>query len=369
MLTMVRSLLTDFTALLLLCTVCAGAFAEEYDVDSRTGFRMERYRGPVPVSAPGAITVDTAFMRTALAEGSFVLIDVYPPKGLGPDPISGHWVTPETRESLPNTTWLPEVGRGHLEPDYEDYFRRNLQQLTNHNTSTPIVFFCTADCWQSWNASVRASQWGYTKVHWYPTGTDGWQEEGGDVLTVEPVNFLATPNEQSSKELAAVFPTQARILLNNKAGDSIDIGSIQFQPAENGEYGIKVSVESDSFNDHFLSMRPFKCLDGAAEWFCHQPYLYPLNNIITEDDVTDLEYQLLFIRKTAKEFGIDAWNGLYFKLARGDDGLWHGHLLEGDLNVLQSPPPSGVKPIDLAEFIDAETDERRFTGITLQPTP
>jgi len=115
-------------------------------------------------------------------------------------------------------------------------------------------------------------------------------------------------------------------------------------------------------------MRPFRCLDGAGEWFCYQPYPYPLDNVITVDDVTDLEYHLLFIRKTPKEFGIDAWNGLYFQLSLHDDGLWRGQLLEGDLNVLQSPPEENPKPIDLSEFIDADLENRRYIGLTLQPT-
>jgi len=223
------------------------------------------------------------------------------------------------------------------------YFRRNLIRLSANDLTTPIVFFCTADCWQSWNASVRASQWGYTAVHWYPTGSDGWTEAGGELIP------------------------EARILITDQAGESFDIGRVQFVSGEAGQYGIDVEVESELFNDHFLSMRPFKCLDGAAEWYCHQPYLYELNNVVTEDDVSDLEYQLLFIRKSAKEFGIDAWNGLYFKLARGEDGIWRGTLLEGDLNVLQSPPPEGVKPIDLFEFIDADIDQRRYIELTLQP--
>jgi len=165
--------------------------AEDYAVDANTGLRMERYRAPVPESVPGGTTVNTAFMQAAATEQGLVLIDVYPPKGLGPDPITGDWVTPEVRTSLPNATWLPDVGRGFLEPELEDYFQRNLKHLSNNNLEAPLVFFCTADCWQSWNASVRAHQWGYTNVHWYPTGTDGWAEEGGALVTVAPVNFFA----------------------------------------------------------------------------------------------------------------------------------------------------------------------------------
>ena len=344
---------------LLLCS--AIAHAEDYKVDAETGYRMERYRAPVPTSVPGAITVDTAFVKRSLENKTLTLIDVYPPTGLGPDPFSGEWITPDVRKTIPGATWLPDVGRGYLEPELEAYFRRNLIEITNNDLSAAIMFFCTSDCWQSWNASVRAHSWGYTNVHWYPTGSDGWREEGGEVTIVQPVNFLkGTPDE-------VVFPENARVLLSGKNSKAVDIGHITFGDNGTGEYGIDVEIDSESFNDHFLSMRPFKCIDDSAEWYCYQPYPYDLNNVVTINDVTDLEYHLLFIRKTAKEFGIDAWNGMYFQLTRHVDGVWRGQLLEGDLNVLQSPPESGNKPIDLSEFIEADADIRRFTEITLQP--
>jgi len=339
------------------------AQAEDYDVDAATGYRMERYRAPVPASVPGGSTIDTSFMQAAIRDESLVLIDVYPPKGLGPDPISGEWMTPEIRETIPGSVWLPNVGRGYLEPELEDYFRRNLSRITNDDTTAPIVFFCTSDCWQSWNASVRAHRWGYTNVHWYPTGSDGWSEQGGELVVVPPVNFF-----NDSIPDNADFPTEARIVLHASSGESVDIGRVNFAAIDNGRYKVNVEVEGPAFNDHFLSMRPFKCIDNAPEWFCYQPYPYKLDNVVTLDDVTDLEYHLLFIKKTAKEFGIDAWNGLYFQFSKHDDGLWHGKLLEGDFNVLQSPPENDVKPIDLFEFIDADPDQRRFIEITLQPS-
>lgn len=347
------------TFIFLLCSTVA--HAEEYDVDATTGFRMERYRAPVPSSVPGAKTVDTAFIKQGMENQSLTLIDVYPPTGLGPDPLSGEWITPDVRESLPGAIWLPDVGRGFLEPELEDYFRRNLIDITANDVNSAIVFFCTSDCWQSWNASVRAHSWGYTNVHWYPTGSDGWREEGGDVSVVQPVNFLKGTDDE------VIFPTEARVLLSGKEGEPLDIGQITFADNGDGQFGIDVEIDSDTFNNHFLSMRPFECIDDAAEWYCYQPYPYELNNVVTVDDVSDLEYQLLFIRKTQKEFGIDAWNGMYFKLAQNDDGQWRGKMLEGDLNVLQSPPEGNTKPIDLSEFIEADPDIRRFTEITLQP--
>lgn len=159
-------------------------------VDPVTGFRMEHYRRPVPDINPGIEVVNTARALQLQQSGKVVLIDVFPPRGLGADPLDGTWLTNDDYSTLPNAVWIPEVGRGHLEQEHIDYFTRNLQALTNHNKATPIMFFCTSDCWQSWNAARRARLWGYEHIFWYPAGSDGWFEEGNELQLAEPVNFI-----------------------------------------------------------------------------------------------------------------------------------------------------------------------------------
>ena len=375
-----RSLRQIIAILALTALFSAAAYAEEYQVDANTGYRMERYRAPVPESVPGGVTIDSSIAMKAHTEGNWVFIDVYPPRGLGPDPLDGHWVISEDRSSIPGATWLPEVGRGHLEPDAISYFRSNLEALTASDKSTPIVFYCTSDCWQSWNASVRATKWGYRAVKWYPLGTDGWLEDGGALEPVEPINFFEvaeTPirsgqaNVQSTgKALAqAAFPSNANIYLIDQAGDEWGIGTVEFSSTgENDEnYAINVSIEGPAFSDQFLSMRPFNCLAESSEWFCHLPYTYELNRTVTENDLTDLEYQLLFVWKSPKDFGIDAWNGIYYKLSKQDDGSLFGELLQGDLNVLASPPESNTYPINLNEFISEGNNKRRFPSLVIRP--
>lgn len=334
---------------------------QEYDVDPQTGFRMERYRAPVPASIPGGQVLTTADVQHLLAQrasgnDNTVFIDVYPPRGMGPDPIDGSWIITEEHQTIDGSIWLPEVGRGYLEPGHEDYFRRNLVTATQGDTSLPVLFFCTADCWQSWNAAVRAIQWGYTQVLWYPVGTDGWQEAGESLVDVQPVNYLG-----------ASFPDEAAVELVQADGQAVPIGHVQFASDDGEHAAIKVTVEGEAFTDQFLSMRPFNCITHDVEWFCHLPYDYPLNNVVTQDDLTDLEYQLLFILKSPTEFGIDAWNGVYYRLSPDDNGGWTGHLLQGDLNVLSSPPADGERPIALTEFIDDEADRRRFPTLRIKP--
>ena len=186
--------------LLLLPLLAQADAVQKYDVDPSTGFRMERYRAPVPADISGGNTLDNAAAVLLHDSGDAVFIDVYPPKGLGPDPLDGHWIITETRDSIPGAIWLPEVGRGHLEDDAMDYFSRNLDRLSKKNKAASLVFFCTADCWQSWNAARRAVQLGYSNIQWYPLGSDGWQEIGQPLTRVYPVNFLDDSTPDSGQD-------------------------------------------------------------------------------------------------------------------------------------------------------------------------
>lgn len=343
-------------------------------VDPETGFRMERYRAPVPDSIPGGTTLDTSGVQQHHADGTLIFIDVYPPKGLGPDPLDGHWVTSGSHESIPGSIWLPEIGRGFLEEGHEQYFRRNLVRLTGDSLDAPVLFFCTSDCWQSWNASKRAIDWGYTAVHWYPLGNDGWQEEGGNLIPVQPLNFLddSLPADADAENGSGVsrqtFAPEMRIALIDQAGEEHEIGKVSFSKAgADGSSGIVVDMDSEDFSDHFLSMRPFRCLTDESEWFCYLPYPYEIKNTVSADSLTDLEYHLLFILKLPSKFGIDAWDGLYYSLTLQDDGSIEGTLLQGDLNVLASPPEPGSYPVDLDEFIADGREDRRFPAIVIRP--
>ena len=339
------------------------AYAQDgYDVDPTTGLRMERYRAPVPADIPDGITLDNETASHLHTDGNMLFIDVYPPKGLGPDPLDGHWVTNEKRQSIPGAVWLPEVGQGTLSPEATDYFRRNLARLTNNELSAPLTFFCTSDCWQSWNASRRAIGWGYTAVHWYPLGSDGWLEAGHELQPVQPVNFL-----DDSTPTITTFPDTAQVILIDQQGGELPIGVVEFSTGNDLATGVNVEITNTRFEDQFLSMRPFKCLTESSEWFCYLPYTYELKRTITPEDLTELEYQLLFIWKSPKTFGIDAWNGVYYKLTMQDDGTISGQLLQGDLNVLADPPEPGSHPIDLSEFIDEGANNRLYPSLVIRP--
>lgn len=165
---------------------------------------------------------------------------------------------------------------------------------------------------------------------------------------------------------AAGFPETAGIYLIDSQQQETKIGDVSFTATASELTAVKVTMGTDSFTDHFLSMRPFRCIEGDTEWFCYLEYPYDLRMLVSEEDFSDLEYQLLFIRKTPSEFGIDAWNGLYYQLQLEADGTMTGQLLEGDLNSLQSPPAEKyAKPIDLNEFIEADNSRRLFPTLRI----
>lgn len=133
------------------------------------------------------------------------------------------------------------------------------------------------------------------------------------------------------------------VLLHPGDGEPIRIGSIRLIPDGDGQR-FELNLDSPRFEPRFLSMRPFRCLQGE-QTLCHLPYPYDWRRRITDADLTDLEYGLLFIRKSPEEYGIDPWNGLYYRLRRDGEGFT-GVLHEVDLDVLAVPPdPGDRRPI------------------------
>jgi PQQ-dependent catabolism-associated CXXCW motif protein len=155
------------------------------DVPEPDGYRGEPYRAPVPATLSGASVVGSAEAHALWDGGDAVFIDVLPrapkPANL---PEGTIWHQP-ARQSIPGAAWLPNVGYNALAPAEDAYFRDSLDQVAGDD-ATPLVFFCLADCWMSWNAATRALEYGYTEVHWYPEGTDGWTFEDYPTEPVEP---------------------------------------------------------------------------------------------------------------------------------------------------------------------------------------
>ncbi|PSL10020.1 PQQ-dependent catabolism-associated CXXCW motif protein [Marinobacterium halophilum] len=149
------------------------------------GFRIARYRSPTPDEAEGGQHLDTAAVQVLMQQTPApVLLDVQPVRWQ-----DGVFLQTQPRRNLPDSVWLPNVGLGELEPAWTSYFKGTLERITEGNSATPIIIYCTADCWMSWNAVKRAHSWGYTRLYWYAEGSDGWQEADLELVKAHPQPF------------------------------------------------------------------------------------------------------------------------------------------------------------------------------------
>ncbi len=138
------------------------------------GYRMDAYRAPVPATLKGATVIDTARAFALWKAGAAVFIDALPhaPK---PDGLPENVVWREQpRFDIPGGVWLPDTGFGAISDASQRYFELGLAKASGSDRNKPLVFYCLANCWMSWNAAKRAIALGYAHVSWYPEGTDGW---------------------------------------------------------------------------------------------------------------------------------------------------------------------------------------------------
>ncbi|MGF1610380.1 MAG: quinoprotein dehydrogenase-associated putative ABC transporter substrate-binding protein [Kiloniellales bacterium] len=165
-------------------TLVTEAVAEPAD------YRMDNYRAPTPATLAGA-TVDTTESAKALVEaGGALFIDVLPRPPKPANLPEGTIWQEQPHRSIPGSVWLPNTGYGALSDEMEVYFRGQLERLAGGDRERTLVFYCLADCWMSWNAAKRALGYGFSDVHWYPEGTDGWSAAGLPLETSQPAAAL-----------------------------------------------------------------------------------------------------------------------------------------------------------------------------------
>jgi PQQ-dependent catabolism-associated CXXCW motif protein len=158
------------------------------------GYRMDDYRAPTPTTLRGATVLSTDDARAIWEKHAAVFIDVLPqaprPAGLPPETI---W-RQKPRDDVPGSIWLPDTGYGGLASVMEQYFADGLALASGGNRDRMLVFYCLANCWMSWNAAKRAIALGYSRVAWYPDGTDGWAAEH------LPLELRAAPQRPQAAE-------------------------------------------------------------------------------------------------------------------------------------------------------------------------
>jgi len=117
----------------------------------------------------------------------------------------------------------------------------------------------------------------------------------------------------------------------------IPLGTVTFTPQPDGASSFSLHISHQRFTDHFLSMKEFKCLEGADEVACHVPYPYKHPGTVREGDYSWLEHSLLFLYKQPRDFGAKLWNGVYYRLQSDANGLV-GFAQAVDLNLISAPP-------------------------------
>lgn len=171
---------------LLASLALAAPVAAGGEVPEPTGYRGEPYRAPVPATLAGGEVIGDAEAHALWESHAAVFIDALPhtprPAGL-PEGTIWH---EKPHLSIPGALWLPDTGYEALAPETLAYLLHGLETATAGELDAPLVFFCKADCWMSWNAAKRAIENGYSRVMWYPKGVDGWAEAGWPLEPVEP---------------------------------------------------------------------------------------------------------------------------------------------------------------------------------------
>jgi len=150
------------------------------------GYRLDDYHAPTPLTVAGRPAIDTAEARRLWEAHEAAFIDVVAaarrPESL---PAGTLWLPPPHLD-IPGSLWLPDGGRGALNPALEAWLRTSLARITAARSDAPLVFYCRVDCWMSWNATKRALEWGYRAASWYRDGTDGWTEAALPLAEAQP---------------------------------------------------------------------------------------------------------------------------------------------------------------------------------------
>lgn len=141
-----------------------------------------------------------------------------------------------------------------------------------------------------------------------------------------------------------------RVFLEATDGARIEVATLF---VDEGLYTL--DWNAPAFSDHFLSMRPFRCIDGPDKTWCHVPYPYAIRRDIGAD-LTDLEYDFLFVWKGRGEYGIDMWNGVYYVIEATGDG-YVGQMHEMNMDILAVPPePGEMRPIGRQDLEPADPE-------------
>jgi hypothetical protein len=184
-----------------------------------------------------------------------------------------------------------------------------------------------------------------------------------------PLVFAATP------AAAQWEPTGTqRIVATLGDGARIELGRVRFSPAPDGQVAFELDWHTQlggPFKDHFLSMREFKCIDGATELSCQVPYPHANPKTVSRQASAQqwvwLEHSLMFFFKRPADYGAKLWNGVYYELKATPQGL-QGLPKAIDLNLIAAPPTSaGTAPYKPALRDEMPPQARWLRSLSIEP--
>jgi PQQ-dependent catabolism-associated CXXCW motif protein len=180
-------------ALLLLCPALPwiGPAMGAAGVAEPEGYWEGNVDAPTPAALHGGRVIRVEELVVLLRQGRAVVIDVSNtprrPAELAP---GAPWL-PLPHRAIPGALWFPGVGVGTPTREVEDSYRDRLREATAGNVDAPLIVYCHANCWLSWNAAKRAIGYGYRSVFWFPDGIEGWIAAGQQTAGAAPREAVA----------------------------------------------------------------------------------------------------------------------------------------------------------------------------------
>jgi PQQ-dependent catabolism-associated CXXCW motif protein len=146
---------------------------------------------PTPLTIPGAEVLTTPQLYMLIrTERSALLIDVF---------ATVH------EAGIPGAWRVPFAGQGgSFDDDTQKKLGQRLARLTGGDMNRTLVFFCVgAECWESYNATLRAEKFGYKHIYWYRGGLDAWKRAAVDTAATAA---LLSEARQADNPEGAITP-------------------------------------------------------------------------------------------------------------------------------------------------------------------
>jgi PQQ-dependent catabolism-associated CXXCW motif protein len=207
---------------------------------------------PVPSTIAGGKVIRARALARLMKRKDVVVIDVsrepQRPAELAP---GAPWL-PVPHRALPAARWIPGVGAGVISPQLEQQFRRQLSLARGEDVHRPVVFYCHARCWLSWNAAKRAIGYGYKRVFWFPDGIEGWTAAGFPTVQVS----AETVPEPSAGGASAAKPRLAVLALELTG----DLGGPEFA----AQHATRLEAESIRLRQDLQATQLYEILDVSG---------------------------------------------------------------------------------------------------------